>query len=99
LIIFKNRNRKGVIPIEFYADKVTVKCGVCKNVVNTEMRYGLNLKYEDDFEIKCPKCDNFETGTPPLQSFDFIKDHGRREMSQEEAESFGIEEDDGEDDE
>jgi hypothetical protein len=61
------------------------------------MLYGLDLKNEEDFFIRCPMCDNSETGTPPLQSFMLILNHGRREMLREEAELFGIEE--GDDDE
>lgn len=77
---------------QFYADSVTAICGVCKETVKTEVVYGLNLKYQDDFEIKCTNesCGNVESGSAPISSFSVIDVHGRRVLSLQEAVDYGI---------
>ena len=76
--------------MEYYADKVTVKCPLCNQTHTTEMVYGLDHRYEDDFEINCPSltCENWETGSPKLQSFELIEFHSRRDLTEEEAKNY-----------
>lgn len=76
--------------MEYYADKVTVTCNLCKQTHTTEMVYGLDSRYEDDFEINCPNhdCKNWETGSPNLQSFELVKYHMRRELTEREAQNY-----------
>lgn len=53
-----------------YQRRVKVKCHLCKGESVATMRFGEDSKNPDDFELDCPKCDNWETGSLPAQSFD-----------------------------
>jgi hypothetical protein len=76
--------------VEYYVDDVTVKCVVCNKTNRTIMRYGLYVKFPDDYDINCPTCDNSESGNGHLQSFILIEDHEHREMTQEEFNYYGL---------
>jgi Zn finger protein HypA/HybF involved in hydrogenase expression len=42
--------------------KATVKCLRCEEVfpINSEETRGFDPKYPEDWEVNCPRCDNWE---------------------------------------
>ena len=52
-----------------YLAGVKVLCYNCNTENETVLTYGNDERYEDDVEIKCPACGNWEQGSLPLQSF------------------------------
>lgn len=52
-----------------YKRKEKVKCLECNEVSTVEIVFGENKQYPEEFYIKCPECDNWESGTLPIQGF------------------------------
>lgn len=57
-----------------------VECHACHANCHMTLSFGRNQKYEDDFEIECPRCGSVETGALPTQNFTLY----------EEVESFDV---------
>lgn len=53
-------------------ERVKVVCHQCKEQSITQLLWGEDGKYPEDFELECPKCDNWESGQLPTQSFDIL---------------------------
>lgn len=61
------------MPDTSYARKVKIKCCICNKESITEMVFGENKKYPDDFSMECPKCGSTEEGALPTQYFDVLE--------------------------
>jgi len=53
--------------------RAEVKCHVCKSNSITNLTLGTIKDRPEDFEIRCNNCDNWESGSFPLQSFEVIQ--------------------------
>jgi hypothetical protein len=55
--------------------KVTAYCHLCHTEHETELAFGEDRKYPEDFAIECgnPECNNCESGSLPAQTFNIIE--------------------------
>ena len=50
-------------------EKVNVLCHVCNVETAAVMTFGEDAKHPEDFFLRCPSCDNTESGSLPAQTF------------------------------
>ena len=53
-------------------EPVRVKCHICHDEHDNELEFGTNLKYPEDFFIRCKQCGAAEEGSLPVRSFDVM---------------------------
>jgi len=50
-------------------EQVNVLCHVCNVETAAVMTFGEDAKHPEDFFLRCPSCDNTESGSLPAQTF------------------------------
>ena len=51
-------------------EQINVLCQVCNVESRTTITFGDDTEHPEDFFLRCPNCDNTESGSLPAQTFD-----------------------------